>query len=226
MKTIGLLGGTSWTSTILYYNYLNQEISKKLGGHHSARIILYSIDYHDIKSLYEKPHSWDKISQLLQKELTHLSDMKPDCILVCNNTLHKALPTLNTDVPIVSIVDSTGAYLAAEKLKKVLFVGTKFTMEDGFYSKRLEENFSLNVSIPNVDDRVAIQKIQSRVSKGDYSSEDTTRFMAILNRYKEYDAIVLACTELPLVVDENLTQIRLINTINIQCEAGLKLLDI
>ena len=92
MKTIGLLGGTSWPSTPLYYRHLNEKIAAALGGHHSAKIILYSIDYHPIKSLY--PDGWNEISTFLRAELKRLDDMGPDCVLICNNTLHKGYDIL------------------------------------------------------------------------------------------------------------------------------------
>jgi aspartate racemase len=226
MKKIGLLGGTSWPSTFIYYDYINKMVSEKLGGYHSARIILYSIDYHAIKSLYMVPKGWDQIPKLLQTELNCLSEMKPDCIMICNNTLHKVLPTLTCTVPIVSIMKSTGDYLVSHHMKKVLFVGTQFTMEDGFFSEYLKKKYNLNVDIPEPQDRSLIQKIQSVAAASQNAVEETSVFMEVLNRYQGYDAIVLACTELPLVAEQSLISTPLLNTIHIQCDAALKLMDL
>src|SRR3546814_874556 len=140
MKTIGLLGGTSWPSTIEYYRLLNEMAQARLGGHHCARLILYNIDYHAIKSRYQG--GWDEIPKLLRSELERLCRLKPDCLLICNNTLHKALDhiaeTWSPDIPVFHIVDAVGRAARRHGMERVLLLGTRFTMEDGYYAERLQ----------------------------------------------------------------------------------------
>ncbi|MGH1376259.1 MAG: aspartate/glutamate racemase family protein [Alphaproteobacteria bacterium] len=226
MKIIGLLGGTSWPSTPLYYSYLNEKIAEALGGHHSARIILYSIDYQPIKALY--PDGWDDISPLLKGELKLLDDMGPDCILICNNTLHKGYDSLveQQDVAllgqVIHIVVATARKAVAMDYKRVLLLGTKFTMEDGFFSDRLKF-FGLDVVVPNEDDRNEIQDMQTQIASGKMCDAFHSRFKDILGRYDDVDAVILGCTELPLAITANETDLPIINPIHAQCDEAIKL---
>lgn len=225
MKIIGLLGGTSWPSTPQYYTYLNEKISQELGGHHSAKIILYSIDYHEIKSLY--PDGWEDIPALLGQELKLLDNMGPDLILICNNTLHKGYDILvenqeiALDAQVVHIVVETAKRAGELGAKKVLLLGTQFTMEDGFFKDRLAF-FKFDVEVPSQDDRVLIQEMQSDISAGNMQDGFKNRFADILARYTHNDAVILGCTELPLVIDETMTEMKVINPIYAQCDAAIK----
>lgn len=225
MKTIGLLGGTSWPSTPLYYTYLNKKISNALGGHHSAKIIMYSIDYHDIKALY--PDGWDEIPDALGEELKRLDNMGPDLILICNNTLHKAYDILvekqeiALDGQLIHIVVESAKAALDSQAKKVLLLGTKFTMEDGFFEARLKF-FGLDVETPNEKDRLEIQEMQSAISAGKMEEVFKARFYDILSRYDDSDAVILGCTELPLVIDQSMTDMTVINPIYAQCDAAIK----
>ncbi len=228
MKIIGLLGGTSWPSTPQYYTYLNEKVAAALGGHHSARIVLYSINYHPIKSLYGEAEGWEEIPALLGKELKALDDMGPDCILICNNTLHKGYDMLVEQQQaalvgqVIHIAVATAKKAVSMDAKRVLFLGTKFTMEDDFFKDRLTF-FGLDVDIPNEDDRIKIQDMQSRISAGEDTSAFNAKFKDMLSRYTGYDAIILGCTELPLVITEQETDIPLINPIHAQCDEAIKL---
>lgn len=225
MKTIGLLGGTSWPSTPQYYTYLNQRVSEALGGHHSAKIILYSIDYHSIKSLY--PDGWDNIPDILGEELRCLDGMGPDLILICNNTLHKGYDILverqelALEGQVVHIVVECAKKALDLGAKKVLLLGTKFTMEDGFFADRLQF-FGLNVEIPHEKDRLEIQEMQSAISAGKMDDSFKARFSEILAHYNRNDAVILGCTELPLVIDSDVTDMVIIDPILAQCDAAIK----
>ncbi|MCB1681796.1 MAG: amino acid racemase [Alphaproteobacteria bacterium] len=226
MKIIGLLGGTSWPSTPLYYTYLNEMVAQKMGGHHSARIILYSIDYHPIKSRYTQEGGWDEIPDLLGEELKTLDRMGPDCILICNNTLHKAYDLLaDKGLPlgahVVHLVVATAREAQARGYKRLLLMGTKFTMEDGFFVNRLKF-FGMNVDVPSEEDRHNIQKMQTEISAGRTDPSFKDRFKTMLSRYEGYDGLVLGCTELPLVITEAETSIPIINTIHAQCAEAIK----
>jgi len=226
MKTIGLLGGTSWPSTPLYYEYLNRKTAEYLGGHHAAEIILYSIDYHEIKSLYNAPHGWQKIPALLSEKMARLADMGPDCILICNNTLHRALPYIlplsGSDIPVIDLIACTGRELQEKGVRDVLLLGTKFTMEDGFFAQRLEQEYGLTVATPDAGDRSVIQEIQSAVSAGVKEADHGIRLARMVGeRYADHDAVILACTELPLIAAQKDYAVPLINTIHAQCNAAL-----
>lgn len=222
MKTIGLIGGTSWPSTIEYYRVLNQLVVEKCGGYHSARILLYSIDYHEIKSNYTS--GWDKIPELLRQEIARALQGKPDCLILCNNTLHKAFdiirPTLKLPIPFFHAVELTAEYAIKQRYKKVLLLATRFTMEDEFYKRTLEAK-GLQAEIPNQQEREQIQNIQSVLATGKVLLEHKTYFKQLLERYKHLDAVILACTELPLAITQEMTTLPIIDPIEIQCQAAV-----
>lgn len=223
MKTIGLLGGMSWPSTIEYYRFLNQLTQEKLGGYHSANVLLYSIDYHEIKTRYA--NGWDEIPDLLKRELEKLIKLGPDCIIICNNTLHKAFDLIEPDmalsIPIFHIVDVTGKHAKKKKLHNLLLLGTQFTMEDGFFQRKLER-CGLTVRIPESQDRIEIQKVQTKLAKGLMENNFHDRFHKIISKHSEVDAVVLACTEIPLVVKQKDYDIPILNPSELQCRRAFE----
>lgn len=223
MKTIGLIGGTSWPSTIENYRILNQLVNKKLGDFHSAKLLLKSIDYHDIKSNYAS--GWDKIPGLLEQEIQDFLLCKPDCLILCNNTLHKAYNSISAQldllIPFFHAVELTAQYALKKKFSNLLLLATKFTMEDDFFIKPLE-NQGLTITIPNLDDRKKIQDMQSKLAKGIVSKEFVEEFCRIINYYKNVDAVVLACTELQLAVTPENCIIPIVDPVILQCEAAVK----
>jgi aspartate racemase len=201
MKRIGLLGGMSWPSTAESYRHINKMVADRLGGYHSADLILRSIDYHDIKSHYSG--GWDEIPALLEKEIRFMQTLPCDCIILCNNTLHKAFDQirgkLGLCVPFFHAVELTARHARAEGLKRLLLLGTRFTMEDGFFAAGLERE-GLQVNIPDENEREEIQLIQSQLAEGEIRQEFTDYFTRLLAKYAHLDAAVLACTELPLAI--------------------------
>jgi aspartate racemase len=223
MKTIGLLGGTSWPSTIEYYRILNELAQSRLGGFHSANILLRSIDYHEIKSRYHE--RWNEIPSLLRKEIEALARLGPDCLVICNNTLHKAFDVIEADLrltaPVFHIVAVTGKFARSRHFKRLLLLGTKFTMEDGFYHRGLE-TFGLQVSTPDYEDRIEIQRIQSQLAKGLMEEEFREYFAGLIERHADVDAVVLACTELPLAIDPKDFDTEIINPTELQCREAFE----
>jgi len=205
LKTIGLLGGTSWPSTIEYYRILNELAQETLGGFHSASILLRSIDYHDIRSRY--PDRTAEIPALLEREIAALVRVGPDCLVICNNTLHKAFdfiaPRLALPIPVFHILEAAGRAARALELRRLLLLGTKFTMEDGYYHRGLER-FDLEVTTPDEAERAAIQQIQSQLARG-------------IVHAGSVDGVVLACTELPLALGQHDCGIPVINPTEVQC---------
>jgi aspartate racemase len=218
MKLIGLLGGTSWPSTIMYYEKLNQLIHQKFGGFHSASILLYSIDYHDIKSSYA--NDWQNVENSLTKEIRFFLEKKPDCLVICNNTLHKAFDVIKHKLDLRITILHAGILSANEAVlkgyKSILLLGTKFTMEDGFFAKYFEDN-NVSVVIPNENDRVLIQNLQTQISSGITNDNFFGDFAEILSNYKNVDATCLACTELPLYITQQNCSLPIINPIDLQC---------
>lgn len=224
MKLIGILGGTSWPSTIDYYKICNELVSSRLGGYYSARILLYSVNYNPLKSNYGP--NWQNVPPILSEQLQNLVDLKPDCVLVANNTLHKAIddPVFHLDykgLPLFHIVNETGKAAQKEGYQKLLLLGTKFTMEDGYYESKLEDNFGLDVEIPSLEDRNRIQESQTDIALGGDAAKHFDVFRDILSKYTGYDAVVPACTELPLVVLPETTSMPILNPTFLQCKAAV-----
>lgn len=227
MKTIGLLGGMSWPSTLDYYRILNQFAQDHLGGHHSASLVLRSIDYHEIKSAYYG--GWDRVPALLAQELRAFAALGAGCLVLCNNTLHEALdevwPGLGIGLPVIHIVRETGAEAARRGLRRVLLLGTLHTMEHHYYRGGLE-SFGLEVHTPDAAERDRIQSIQNELARGRVDPDDRARFCAMLARYRHLDAAVLACTELPLLFAHDAPaeagSLPLLNPTRIQCEAAFR----
>lgn len=217
MKTIGLLGGTGWSSTIGYYKLLNEMVNERLGGYHSAKILLKSIDYHDIMSNYGKDH--DKTAQLLRDELSELIALNPDCIIICCNSLHKYYDIikdkLNSKIPVMHAVDLVAQYSKAQHYNKVLLLATKFTMEDGFFAKKLEQA-GIKVIIPNQEERSEMQKIHGELMQNNASEKSKKYFQDLILKHKELDAVVLGCTEYSLVVSQENSALEIIDPVYLQ----------
>jgi len=226
VRTIGLLGGTSWPSTLEYYRMLNELAQQRLGGHHSARLLLKSIDYHAVKSRYHD--GWDEIPRLLRAELESLARLQPDgpqCLLICNNTLHKAYDMfaheIDLGMPLFHVVTETAAHARAQGYRRLLLLGTQFTMEDGFYHRGLQAH-GLEVSTPGPEDRVGIQAVQSRLARGEMQPEFRDYFRAVVARHAHVDAVVLGCTELPLAMAQADYGVPLVNPTELQCRAAFE----
>ena len=221
-RLIGVLGGTSWPSTILPYRKLNEHAQRRLGEHHSARILLYSIDYQEIKSRYH--HGWNHIPHLLEREVRTLLAWQPDCWMLANNTLHKAYDQiaggLRSDIPFFHAVDLVRRHLAQSGLSRVLLIGTQFTMEDGFFADPIAAD-GVEVVIPDRKDRLRIQAIQSRLASGEIDPGFSDYFERLLDSHYRSgcQAVVTACTELPLVIMQRPGGITVIDPLELQTAA-------
>jgi aspartate racemase len=222
VKLIGVLGGTSWPSTMLPYRLLNEAVQRRLGGHHSARVLLYSIDYHAIKSRYHD--GWAEIPSLLEREIETLLSLRPDCWMLANNTLHRAYdmiaPDLASSIPFFHAVSLVRDHLVSMVVGRVLLLGTRFTMEDGFFARPLEAA-GIRVDVPSEVDREQVQAIQTRLARGEADENFAPYFADLLARHAATgcEAVVTACTELPLVITQGLTSMRVIDPLVLQCDA-------
>ncbi len=163
---------------------------------------------------------------LLKKEIEEFVKLEPDCLLICNNTLHTAYDLieseLNLSIPVFHIVDATGRYAKANKLERLLLLGTKFTMEDGFYQRRLENKFELKIEVPQLEERVKIQEIQSQLATGLMKQEYRDYFISLIKKYSVTDAVVLACTELPLAINQGDFDVTIVNPSEQQCKEAFE----
>lgn len=204
MKTIGLLGGMSWESTIPYYRQINQRIKQQLGGLHSAKIILYSVDFAQIEAL-QRSGDWDKAGELLADAALKLQAAGADCLVLCTNTMHKVAAAIEAAVaiPLLHIADATAEAIQAAGFHKVALLGTRFTMEQDFYKKRLTERYGLEVLVPDEEGRTLVhQVIYQELCLGVVNPNSRLQYQQIMADFvtQGAEAIILGCTEIGLLV--------------------------
>ncbi|MCD6045301.1 MAG: aspartate racemase [Gammaproteobacteria bacterium] len=223
MKTIGLLGGTGWASTIGYYRLLNELVAERLGGYHSAKILLKSIDYHDIMSSYGKDHK--KVAQLLKHELKELIALHPDCLMICCNTLHKYYETIKEEIrlsmPLFHAVELVAQHLINNKKTSALLLATKFTMEDGFFANILKDK-KIEVTIPDQEERNEMEKIHFELMKADATESSRNYFAALTQKYRNVDAVILGCTEYTLVLDKDNSSLPIVDPMFLQAKQAVE----
>ncbi|AWN15946.1 Aspartate racemase [Salinisphaera sp. LB1] len=216
-------GNRPQPSTIEYYRYLNQLAQREFGDTHSARLLLKSIDYAPIMRCYG--NDWARVLRLFEPELAELFAMRPDCVVVCCNTLHRAIDELSdrwpAHIPIIHIVDETARVALDRGYSRVLLLGTQFTMENGYYAGRLQ-SAGLEVEIPALGDRQHIQSIQSAIAAGKEPGDAPEYFRSLAARHSHCDAAVLACTELPMATDARTSPLPLLDPLTIQCDAAFR----
>ena len=215
MKTIGLLGGMSWESTVPYYRLINQRVKESLGGLHSARVILYSVDFHDIERL-QHAGDWDAAGLMLARAARSLELAGANFIVLCTNTMHKVAPAIEgaITIPLLHIADPTARQIRNDGHTKVGLLGTRFTMEQSFYSERLQGQ-GLEVLTPGPDDRAAVHRIiYEELCLGQVLPESRAVYQKIMARLTEQgaQAIILGCTEISLLVGPSDAAIPLYDT--------------
>ncbi|UCL88598.1 MULTISPECIES: aspartate/glutamate racemase family protein [Pseudomonas] len=204
MKTIGLIGGMSWESTIPYYRQINERIKERLGGLHSAKVVLYSVDFHEIERL-QHVGDWDAAGRLLADAARSLKAAGADFLVLCTNTMHKVAPAIEAavDIPLLHIADPTAEAIRAAGVTTVGLLGTRFTMEQAFYKDRLVDRFGLKVLTPSEADRQVVHRIiYEELCLGrirDESREEYRRIIAALVA-QGAEAVILGCTEISLLV--------------------------
>jgi aspartate racemase len=204
MKTLGLLGGMSWESTVPYYRIINETVRERLGGLHSARLILYSVDFHDIERR-QQAGAWDEAGTILADAARALEAAGAQGLALCTNTMHKVAPAIEAAVtiPLLHIADPTAAAVKAAGLHTVGLLGTRFTMEQDFYRGRLTARHGLTVIIPDPADRAIVHRvIYEELCQGEVRAESRAQYRKILQRLVEAGAegIILGCTEIALLV--------------------------
>jgi aspartate racemase len=204
MKTIGLLGGMSWESTAEYYRIINEEVNRRLGGTRSAECVLYSFDFDRIERLQEKGR-WDEAAAALITASKGLERCGAELLVICTNTMHRLAPDIAeaVDVPLVHIADATADAIHAQGLSAVGLLGTRYTMEQGFYRGRLETVHGLSVLIPDEPDRTLIHDvIYTELVRGIISDASRAAYLRAISRLVDMGAegIIAGCTEIELLV--------------------------
>ncbi|MGE7904543.1 aspartate/glutamate racemase family protein [Peribacillus sp. NPDC094092] len=218
MKTIGLIGGMSWESSLEYYRLINEEVKAKLGGLHSAKCILYSIDFEEIER-YQAEGDWDSSGKLLGEAALSLEKAGAEMLLICTNTMHKVLGYIEEKVslPILHIADSTAKQIQKSNISTVGLLGTKYTMEQDFYKTRIESN-GIKVLIPDDEDRKVInQVIYEELCLGDIQQSSRDHYKKVIKGLVDEGAegIILGCTEIGLLVKQEDSEVPLFDTAEI-----------
>jgi len=226
MKTIGLLGGMSWESTLEYYRVLNQLAQKEFGGNHSCPCIVHSFDFQIIEMLQHE-QNWDALSSILTEASIKLEVAGADQLIICTNTMHKLADKIkdHIQIPLIHIVDAVAREIHKKGINKVGLLGTKFTMEEDFYRKKLQEEYQIECIIPSVSDRNMIHDIiYNELVKGILKKESRQQFYKIIESLKNREAagIILGCTEIPLLVKQKDCKISLFDTTNIHAKEAFK----
>lgn len=219
MKTIGLIGGMSWESTVEYYRIINQEVSRRLGGFHSGKILMYSVDFGEVESLMREG-KWDKIGDRVAAIARTLEAGGADLVLLCTNTVHKVADRIESavQVPFIHIADATGDEIAGKGLTSVGLLGTRYTMEEAFYKERLAQKFGLSVLIPPDEKRGMINDvIFNELCKGVVNPSSRNAFKGVIEELAARGAqgIVLGCTEIPMLMGNEECGIPLLDTTKI-----------
>ncbi|TKH11485.1 aspartate/glutamate racemase family protein [Peribacillus simplex] len=215
MKTIGLIGGMSWESSLEYYRIINEEVKAKLGGLHSAKCILYSVDFEEIER-YQADGDWESSGKLLGDVALSLEKAGAEMIVICTNTMHKVIGYIEEKVslPILHIADSTAKQIQKSKISTVGLLGTKYTMEQDFYKTRIESN-GINVLIPNDEDRKVINKvIYKELCLGEIQQSSRDYYKKVIKGLVDDGAegIILGCTEIGLLIKPEDSEVPLFNT--------------
>lgn len=225
MKTIGLIGGVSWESTLEYYRIINQEINKRLGGYHSAKCLIYSVDFAEIEEL-QRLGKWEVIRDIITDAALNLKKGGADFIIICTNTLHKIADDIekSAGIPLIHIVDAAGREIVKRDIRKVGLLGTRFTMEKGFYKDFLLDKFGIHVIIPEQSDREIVHNIIfEELCFGVVKESSREQYVRIINQMADEgsEGIILGCTEIPLLVNQADVRVPLFNTTELHAIYGV-----
>jgi aspartate racemase len=227
MKKMGLIGGMSWESTELYYRNINTEIKNLLGGHHSARLVLESVDFQEVKDMQHRG-DWEGAAKALIDCAKNLEKSEADFIMICTNTMHKVAPQISeaVKIPIIHLADATAENIIEAGYTKVGFLGTKFSMEDDFYIGRLKDKYNLEVFVPNEKDRNIVHDvIYDQLCLGEVLVESRIEYLRIMDELhnRGVECIIEGCTEIVMLVDQNHTDIPLFDTTAIHAQKAAQI---
>jgi len=227
LKTIGLLGGMSWESTLEYYRIINQKINLKLGALRSGKILLYSYDFQEIEEL-QAAEKWGELTLNLTDKALMLEGQGADFILICTNTMHIAAEQIENSltVPLLHIVDAVAAAIKAMNISRIGLLGTKFTMEKDFYKKRLSEKHHYAISVPTeVEQEIIHQIIYSELCKGVIDLQSRAKLVRIIENLarRGCEGVILGCTELPLIIKPEDVSLPVFDSTEIHASAAVEM---
>ncbi len=226
MKKIGLIGGMSWESSLLYYQIINEKVREKLGGFHSSKCILESVDFAEIEKLQHK-NDWKELNKIMSESAKNLENAQADIIVLCTNTMHLCSDKIikNINIPFLHIAEATGEKIIEKGIDKVLLLGTKFTMEKEFFKNILHNNFGIEVIIPNKDDRETIHNvIYEELVRGKLKHQSKEKFRQIISDSIKIGAkgVILGCTEISLLIQNKDVDIPVFDTTRIHAESAVE----
>ena len=226
MKTIGLIGGMSWESSLEYYRIINEVTKEKQGGLHSAQSLMYSVDFAEIETLQHQ-NKREELAQIMIDSALRLEKGGADIVVICTNTMHKLFPNAekSVNIPVLHIADATAKKIVKNHYKKVWLLGTKFTMEEDFYKGRLVDDYDLEVVIPNENDRNIVHRIiYDELCLGIIHPDSKKEYQRIIKNLSNQwaEAIILGCTEIPLLIHQEDVEIPLFDTTKIHAEAAVE----
>lgn len=225
MKTIGMIGGMSWESSLEYYRIMNQAVKEKLGGFHSAQCILYSVDFDDVEKLQHQG-DWESLTRLMIEAAQRVKKAGADFLVICTNTMHKMADEVQRaiQIPLLHIADVTAGAVKADGQSRVGLLGTKFTMEQDFYKGRLKEIHGIDVLIPEDKERQLIHDIlYNELCLGEIKELSREKFQSIIQNLVKRGAqgVILGCTEIPLIVRQEDYEIPLYDTTALHAKAAV-----
>lgn len=226
LKTIGLLGGMSWESSSEYYRIINQTVNRKLGGHHSAKSVMYSVDFEEIKKLQHNDR-WEEATELMIKGAQYIEKGGADFLIICTNTMHKMASEIqqHISIPILHIADATAMKIKDQGIRRIGLLGTKFTMEEDFYKGRLIANYNLEVNIPSEEERQVVHDIiYKELCLGKIEANSKSTYQKIINGLINdgIEGVILGCTEISLLINQNDISIPIFDTTEIHAQAAVE----
>lgn len=224
MKVLGLLGGMSWESTIPYYRMINEQVKQRLGGLHSAKIVLYSVDFHEVERLQHQG-DWEGAGRLLAGAAAALRAAGAEAIVICTNTMHKVAEAVEqaSGLPLIHIADATALQVQQQNIRRIGLLGTRFTMEQDFYRGRLQDKFAIDVVTPDAADRDIVHRIiyeELCLGKIDDASRDQYRRIIAKLEQQGAEGIIFGCTEIGLLVSAQDATVPVFDTTVIHAHAA------
>ncbi len=225
MKTIGLIGGMSWESTVVYYQLLNRLTRERCGGLHSAELLLWSFDFAEIEK-YQSENDWESATSKMVDAAQRLEQGGAKCVIICTNTMHKmaAAVQASISIPLLHIADATAEAIKATPVRKPLLLATAYTMEQDFYKGHLREHHNIDVMIPNETDRQTVhQIIYDELCQGVIKTESRAKYQSIVHRAVDQgaDAVIFGCTEVGLLLTADDIQVTAFDTTELHARAAL-----
>ena len=226
MKIIGLIGGMSWESSIVYYELINKKVHEMLGGHHSCESIMYTVDFDNIVKLQHED-KWGELDVIMADAAKRLERAGADIVVLCTNTMHLCTKAIKESItiPFLHIAEAVGLEITNHSIKKVALLGTKFTMEKDFYKNVLADKFGIEVIIPNEKERETVHRIiYNELVHGQIKDESREEYIRIIKNLENQGAegVILGCTEIPLLISDSDVNIPIFDTTKLHAEKAVE----